>query len=109
MTDKTTIIRELNDSFRKSPTRRDHFVTNRIASLPITQQNEIAQLVHAYADFTPDNDPYGEHDFGVFTYNGLRILWKIDYYDWVFGVGSDDPADAEKTRRVLVIMLADEY
>ena len=26
----------------------------------------------------PDNDPWGEHDFGVIEMFGLRWFWKID-------------------------------
>ena len=30
--------------------------------------------------FTPDNDPYGEHDFGLVRVNGHVVLFKIDAY-----------------------------
>ena len=63
----------------------------------------------SFEDFTPDNDPHGEHDFGAFEHAGKRIFWKIDYYDAACENGSEDPADASKTTRVLTIMLADEY
>ncbi len=59
--------------------------------------------------FTPDNDPFGEHDFGAFEQNGERIVWKIDYYDLAMEFGSPDPADPYQTTRVLTIMLAGEY
>ena len=65
--------------------------------------------VMSFEDFTPDNDPHGEHDFGAFEHAGKRIFWKIDYYDAACENGSEDPADASKTTRVLTIMLADEY
>ena len=32
--------------------------------------------VRALVAFTPDNDPYGEHDFGSFEYAGKKIFWK---------------------------------
>ena len=65
--------------------------------------------VMAFDDFTADNDPYGEHDFGSFEINGLRLFWKIDCYDLALEYGSPDPADPTVTRRVLTIMLASEY
>jgi Protein of unknown function (DUF3768) len=57
--------------------------------------------------------PYGEHDFGAFTFDhegeSLRIFWKIDYYAPDLLHGSEDPADPAQTIRVLTIMLAEEY
>jgi hypothetical protein len=58
---------------------------------------------------TPDNDPYGERDFGAFERNGERIFRKIDYYDPTLSTGSEDSSDRKQTVRVLTIMLASEY
>lgn len=62
-----------------------------------------------FTDFTPDNDPYGEHDFGSFNWGGEKVFWKIDYYDKSYTYGSGDPANPKITRRVLTVMLASEY
>jgi Protein of unknown function (DUF3768) len=59
--------------------------------------------------FTPDNDPYGEHDFGSFEDGGERIFWKIGYYDQRMEHGSEDPADPDRTYRVLTVMFSSEY
>ena len=69
--------------------------------------NEIFVRVRDFTEFNEDNDPYGEHDFGSLEIHGQRIFWKIDYYDedlkyWC------DPLDS-KCRRVVTIMLAEEY
>lgn len=69
----------------------------------------IVKLVRAFDDFTEDNDPYGEHDFGSFEYQGKTIFWKIDYYALDMQRGSEDPANAAITKRVLTILLAEEY
>jgi hypothetical protein len=65
--------------------------------------------VQRFAKFDAENDPHGEHDFGSFEVAGEKFFWKIDYYDERCELGSDDPADPEKTTRVLTIMLAEEY
>lgn len=39
----------------------------------------------------------------------LQVLWKIDYYDTNLQFCSEAPADEARTRRVLTIMLSDEY
>jgi Protein of unknown function (DUF3768) len=64
----------------------------------------------AFDNFTDENDPYREHDFGNFELDGETIFWKIDYYDRENpNVGSEDPADTDRTKRVLTVMLAAEY
>ena len=59
--------------------------------------------------FDRDDDPYGEHDFGALTVAGVRLLWKVDYYDAAMTGGSPDPADPSVTTRVLTVMLAHEW
>ena len=36
-------------------------------------------MVSHFDAFTPDNDPYGEHDFGSIDLDGEKLFWKIDY------------------------------
>jgi hypothetical protein len=102
-------VRLLNDEARRFLTDGHVFVTRGIAALPIEDQAAIIERVRTYDDFAPDNDPYGEHDFGAFEHNGSRIFWKIDAYDRELRYGSPDPADPRVTRRVLTIMLAGDY
>jgi len=80
-----------------------------IAALPSEEQSAIREKVETFSDFTPDNDPHGERDFGVFEHDGKRVFWKIDYYDPTLTKGSEDPSDPKRTVRVLTIMLASEY
>ncbi len=63
----------------------------------------------AFNHFTADNDPHGEHDFGQFNILSQSYFFKFDYLDKDMQHGSEDPADPEKTTRVLAIMLASEY
>ena len=50
-----------------------------------------------------------ERDMGSITVREVKILFKIDYYDENLEFGSEDPADAAKTTRVLTIMLPEDY
>lgn len=70
---------------------------------------EIVERVRAFNDFSADNDPYCERDFGAFDFLGHRINWKIDYYDLDMRYRSEDPADPAVTSRILTVMLAAEY
>jgi hypothetical protein len=54
-------------------------------------------------------DAHGERDFGKITFRGRDIYFKIDYFDLSLEYGSEDPADASQTTRVLTIMLSEEY
>ena len=102
-------IRELNDAFRKTLRGGRAMMTAGVAELPDCVKAEAVVQVTSFSDFTPENDPYGDHDFGSFTLVGRKFFWKIDYYDLAMEFGSGDPADPSKTMPVLTIMLADEY
>jgi hypothetical protein len=102
-------VRLLNDEARRFLTDDQVFVTRGIAALPVDDQAAILERVRIYDDFGPANNPYGEHDFGAFEYDGHRIFWKVDAYDRDLQYGSPDPSDPRVTRRVLTVMLAGEY
>jgi Protein of unknown function (DUF3768) len=109
-TDTTKKIATLNDLCRKAMGVVGRLVqTSGISALPLSQQSAIREKVETFDTFTPDNDPYGERDFGAFEHEGERVFWKIDYYDKTLSKGSEDPTDPKQTVRVLTIMLASEY
>ena len=119
-------IRRLNDTARSMPG------TASIANVTIGFQSlsdadrfaALAQIV-SFSHFDGDNDPYGEHDFGAIyrLANGAwtqerpsdekaiaaTVFWKVGYYDNSLTFGSGAPWDAQRTKRVLTIMLASEY
>lgn len=110
--DNTRRIADLNDQCRKALGQGSHsrcYLTSGVGSLSDRDQRCILQRVAAHDEFTEENDPYGEHDFGAFEFEGKRIFWKIDYYAPDMESGSEDPADSAQTVRVLTIMLAEEY
>jgi hypothetical protein len=102
-------IRALNDAFRTTMTGGKVLLTAGVNALPPDLQAIVIRRVATFADFTADNDPHGEHDFGSFEVAGRKFFWKIDYYDAAMEFGSEDPADPLKTTRVLTVMLASEY
>ncbi len=102
-------IAELNDLLRSTFLTGRVVFTDGVTSLQARDIDEIITKVREFNDFTEDNDPYGEHDFGKIDHKGNTIFWKIDYYDKACEYGSEDPTDPKQTTRVLTIMLADEY
>lgn len=105
-----TTIAELNDAFRRAGPRPGWLITRGIADHGPAFQLLASLMVRDFSNFTPDNDPYGEHDFGSITVHGATLFWKIDCYDTTdMTRGSSDPTDPAVTRRVLTIMLASEY
>lgn len=107
--EKTRRIRELNDTFRATFTGGRVLLTVGISALPADVQAIIIRKVVTFSEFSEDNDPHQEHDFGNFHVAGHYVFWKIDYYDKSMEGGSEDPSDPEETERVLTIMLANEY
>jgi len=96
-------IAHFNDAISRST--QEVMVTQGVQAL-----SDVFGLVHAvrlFDTFTPNNDPWGEHDFGTINWHTNKTFWKIDYYDqhqqnWC------DPL-SEECRRVLTVMLASEY
>jgi hypothetical protein len=120
MTNKSDIIAQQNDQFRKAMGTigyiRDripgkYMMSRGISSLSETEQIEVLIKTRDFNDFDENNDPHGEHDMGRFQLedNKTDIMWKIDYYDPNYQYGSEDPSDLSMTRRVLTTMLQCEY
>ena len=107
--EKTHKIRALNDCLRQSGTGGTIFITQGVQKLSPWEVDQLMHKVRIYKDFKEKNDPYGEHDFGSLEHKGVTYFWKIDYYDNDLMGGSADPGDPAQTRRVLTILLADEY
>lgn len=97
-------IAQLNDEYRRS--MQGCTVTRGVVALGAAA-NEVFMGVRDYTEFSEDNDPYGEHDFGSLKVAGQKIFWKIDYYDENLSKWCD-PLDPD-CNRVLTIMLAEEY
>ena len=109
-------VAQINDAFRKgilstpevNDPRGGVSVTQGVHALSPDVEMSILAKVRNYTTFDPEDDPYGEHDFGVIEMQGVpRIYWKIDYYeDASMQYGAEDKATAYRS---LLILLADEY
>ena len=84
-------------------------MTAGIAALGPEAVARIVKTIAVYDDFCHANDPHEEHDFGAFDADGHRVFFKIDYYDDRLTMHSPDPSDPTVTKRVITIMLAEEY
>ena len=108
----TYAIQKHNDEFRLNVLTQPNqhgkcIVTRGFDALDAPTKQKAIEAVKNYSDFTEDNDPYGEHDFGQVVVDGTNIFWKIDYYaSEKMEYGTDDLINAYK---VLIIMLTEEY
>ena len=102
-------IAALNDAFRAGRLSGHMHITRGVAEKGAQFIHQALRAVLNYRDFDQGNDPWSERDFGALNIKGERLFWKIDYYDPTLRYGSDDPADATRTARVITIMLASEY
>ena len=106
---KIARIRALNDELRRRLIGGMAVLTPGVAALGQEAVARIIKTIEVYDDFCHANDPHEEHDFGAFDADGNRIFFKIDYFDETLTVHSPDPSDPAVTKRVITIMLAEEY
>jgi hypothetical protein len=107
---KSDRTRLLNDNFRSTFVGGQVVMTRGVADLPLDVRARLILAVQSFSNFTKDNDPYGEHDFGSFEIEGDTYFFKVDYYAAPdMDGGSENAADPSVTTRVLTIMRADEY
>jgi len=102
-------VRVLNDRLRQAGQGGRMVMTAGVAALPLDEQLGIVAAVMAFEAFDPGDDLYGEHDFGALRIGAHQVMFKIDYYDKSLRLHSPDPSDPAVTRRVLTVMLAEDY
>jgi hypothetical protein len=98
-------IAQLNDEFRHAGPTEGWIAT--MGALALSDFPGLIKAVQDFDTFTPDNDPYGEHDFGIIDWHDEHTYWKIDYYDQALQYWHDPLAP--DCRRVLTVLLASEY
>jgi hypothetical protein len=105
-------IRALNDEFRANLRTGGGRILITAGVRALLGMEKIGAIIHAvsiFDDFTEDNDPHGEHDFGAFEVDGHKLFFKLDYYDKAMKFGSPDPANPDVTTRIVTVMLSEEY
>lgn len=102
-------IRKLNDQLRTTGIGGTILITRGLKERGEMFVLAAMEAIRAFDDFSTENDPHAEHDFGRVEVEGEALFWKVDYYDKDMEFGSDDPADPDVTERVLTLMFAEEY
>ena len=104
-------IRELNDQLRTTGLGRNGrvIIAGGLAHAGPEIQEAAVIGLRTFSDFPAGNDPYGEHDFGAFTIDGQRFMFKIDYFSLDELHGSEHPEDPTQTVRVLSLFFAEDY
>ena len=102
-------IRTLNDTLRVSGIGGQIVVSTSIAEMDVSARSQIFLMVQQFSEFSEDNDPHEEHDFGIVKFEGESMYWKIDYYDKAMEFHSPDKSDPTVTERVLTIYPGREH
>ena len=107
-------IARLNDRCRQGLDRTARIMVTRTCLGTFASGNgamEIvvqARLYAAIRHYVFADADAAERDRGNYEIEGTTVYFKIDYYDAAFEYGSEDPADASLTRRVLTIMVRED-
>ena len=102
-------VRDLNDKLRTTGIGGTTYLTRGMWAKGPDFVAKACAAVRAFNAFAEDNDPWQEHDCATLDVDGETVMFKIDYYDVNMEFGSPDATDPNVTRRVLTIMLAEEY
>lgn len=105
----TEKVKLLNDQFRTTFEGGRIVCTQGIAGLQDDTRLKIFSAIQTFNNFTPENDPYGEHDLGSVKADGVTAFWKIDYFDKNLTWHSPAKDNPKVTERVLTVMLPEEY
>ncbi len=97
-----TAIRDANDAMRAilpaSQPENRVVCTRGVAAEGALFMHGTLEKVRTFSEFSEDNNPHGENDFGAFELHGKKLFWKIDNYNGHEGINL-----------LLTVMLRDEY
>lgn len=107
---RAIILAAQNDAFRLTGVGGQVTMTASMLELGSTIVKEITKAVRDFQDFNENNDPHGEHDFGVVEVSkGRKFYFKIDYYNDSYEHRSADPTNTKITNRVMTIAPVRDY
>src|SRR4051812_13270564 len=86
-------IRRLNEEFRTTFRGGQVLLTASVSQLPASDKAAALRAVTAFKDFSEENGPHEERDYGAFDLSGREFWWKIDSYSSSTDAASEDPAD----------------
>jgi hypothetical protein len=102
--DRRAKIIALNDRLRTTFKGGRVQMTPSVYELDDRLRGRALSVLARYNKFHPD----GEHDWGTFIFAGFSFEWRIEYRG-KDGTGiSPDPADSDKTFRVLTLYAIDD-
>ena len=102
-------IRRLNMQFKSTFRGGEILLTSSVAALPDMVKASALQKVAEFNAFNEENDPNGEADYGSFDHCNREFWFKIEYWDLTLEHPSPDPTDPAKTRRCMVIGMAQDW
>ncbi len=76
--DHPNAIRVLNDNFRSTFVGGQVVMTQSVSELPLDVKARVIMTVRSFDQFTNENDPHCEHDFGIFEIDGEFYFFKVD-------------------------------
>lgn len=112
--ERSSVIAALNDSLRTTFTGGLIMLTVSVTALSEEVRAEVLRRVREFDRFDENNDPWKEHDMGMFKIGHTDFMWKIDYRDRAASEAgeesaADDPANPQKTLRILTVMMGDDW
>jgi len=105
---RAEVIARLNDQLRTTGTGGTIMITQNVKRITGFDAAVLTKTLAEYSHFDADNEHH-ERDFGAMTLWGWDLLFKVDYYCPSLKFASEDPADPQKTHRVLTVMLASDW
>lgn len=102
-------IRELNDTLRTTGLGGQTFLTDNLCQRGADFVDKACKAVREFRKFNRNNDPDEEHDCATLKVEGKTVIFKLSYYDLDMRFLSSDPSNPNVTKRVITIMLAEDW